>query len=200
MDLKLAYDVDADKVYQKRLEESLAAYSPALLTQDSWGREAVLSHAQFVNEYVGPKSPLVFGRLPTLPKLELKLYWARVLSDPRKNSRSIVERRIMPMAWLNECWSEIARHFSVKCLAAIPSPEFTYPTPTTSGKKLHNAEFLDLFEAYAGAYALLKRELVIDGELSETFHRSPRLTVAGDIQKSIIKQRDQGNTHISSSF
>lgn len=97
----------------------------------------------------------------------------------------------MPMTWCNECWADIARHFSVRCLAAIPSPEFTYPTPNAPGKKLYNAEFLDLFEAYAGTYALLKRELVIDGELSETFHRSPRLTVAGDIQKSVIKQRGQ---------
>lgn len=192
MDLKLAYDVNADKVYQKRLEENLAAYSPALLTQDIWDREVVLSHAQFVNEYVGPKSPLVFGCLPTLPKLELKLYWARVLSDPRKNSRSIVERRIMPMAWFNERWADIARQFGVRDLATIPSPEFTYPAPAAArGKRLHNTEFLDLFEQYAGTYALQKRELVVDGELSETFHRSPRLTVAGDIQKSIIKQRDQ---------
>ncbi len=192
MDLKLAYDADADKIYQQQLEESLAAYSPALLDQDTWTRELVLSHPEFLNEHVGPKSSLAFKGLPTLPKLELKLYWARLLSDPRKNSRSIVERRLVPMSWFSACWADIAQQFGVRDIATIPSPEFTYPAPVAArGKRLHNTEFLDLFEQYAGTYALQRRKLVVDGELSETYHRSPRLTVAGHIQKSIIKQKDQ---------
>ena len=76
MDLKLAYDSDADLVYRQRLEESLAAYSPALLAQDRWNRAFVLSQPQFVNEHVFVKSAIAFGGLPTLPKLELKVYWA----------------------------------------------------------------------------------------------------------------------------
>ena len=75
MDLKLAYDSDADLVYRQRLEESLAAYSPALLAQDRWNRAFVLSQPQFVNEHVFVKSAIAFGGLPTLPKLELKVYW-----------------------------------------------------------------------------------------------------------------------------
>lgn len=190
MDLKLAYDADADRAYQQQLENCLAAYAPALLTHDTWDREWVLS--QFMNEHVGVRSSIPFGRLPILPKLELKLYWAMLLSDPRKNSRSIVERRIMPMAWINDCWAEIAQQFEVTSLSAIPSPEFLYPAPTASrARRLHNTEFLDLFERYAGTYALQTSQHVVDGELSTTSHRSPRLTVAGDIQKSTIKQRDQ---------
>ncbi|HOP16912.1 MAG TPA: tyrosine-type recombinase/integrase [Gammaproteobacteria bacterium] len=192
MDLKLAYDSDADLVYRQRLEESLAAYSPALLAQDRWNRAFVLSQPQFVNEHVFVKSAIAFGGLPTLPKLELKVYWAGLLSDSRKNSHSIVERRILPMAWFRQCWSDIAQRFQVTCLAAIPCPEFTYPAPTTArGRGRQNDEFIDMFEQFAGTYALQRRQCVVDGELSESFHRSPRLTVAGDIQRSIIKQRDQ---------
>lgn len=162
------------------------------MTQDIWEREWVLSQPGFVNEHLGPRSAIAFDALPLLPKLELKLYWARLLSDERKNSRSIVERRLKPMDWLNRCWGQIADHFGVSSLSQIPNPEFNYLGLTASeAKRQHNPQFLNLFERFAGGHTPQTSRQVVDGELLMGQHRSPRLTIAGDIHKSIVMQRDQ---------
>lgn len=192
MALALVNSKPEDAIYKKQLQSSILSISPILLEKDIWDRHLVLTIPRFDNRHLGIKSPICFDELPILPKLELKHYWALFFSDSRNNSRSIVERRLQPMEWLNLKWSTIKKRFSVSSLSDIPHPEFPHEGLTCSNsKKQHNRAFIELYEKYATKHLSAQVKVAISGEIKVLEYKSPRITIVGGIHKFIVIQREQ---------
>ncbi|WP_046078683.1 tyrosine-type recombinase/integrase [Halomonas sp. HG01] len=197
MDLKVIQgSADSQLLYREQLSAKIEAYDSKLISSDVWDEAFVKAIKSFTNEHVGINSPIEFTGLPLTPQLELKCYWAKFLSDERNNSRSSVERRRLPMRWLNTDWEEISSRFGVSFLADISHPEFK--TRYTSGSeekfsRKHNAEFLDIFSRYShnSKRKKSKQSYVRDNSIVEKEYLPGRITVAGDIHKNIIIQREQ---------
>jgi len=196
MDLKLIQSNNDDDRYLEILRISLLKINPNLLKSDLWSERFVLSIPGFFNEHIGPTRPIDFSSLPETVKLETKLYWAKLLQDERNNSRSIIERRRLPMSWLNEQWDSISALFgNVKFMADIPHPEFEREWAPRKGgwKKEHNKLLLEAFEKFSnnGSRPKQKAEWVKDGVVIEKEYSSPRITVIGDFHKKITINREQ---------
>ena len=98
MDLTLVKNSKSESdLYRHQLESALRDITPTLLERDVWDKRFVEKNSCFTNTYVGERSPIVFEGMPSLLALELKLYWAKLLADPRMDSRSNVDRRRLPM-------------------------------------------------------------------------------------------------------
>src|SRR5690554_1699327 len=195
MDLRVAYSNSSeDELYSNQLTEAIKAHSPELLELEVWDKAFVNQAPYFVNEHVGSRSPTAFTGLPELFALELKLYWARLLCDGRNNSRSIVERRRLPMEWFRQEGGAILKAFGASCMANINHPEFPKSGYTcAAAKRQHNADLLAYFEAFGGNEKRPKAsvERVSSGNLSSKDYTSPRITVVGDFHKQIFLQREQ---------
>lgn len=195
MDLKIVGGENKDSQYAEQLRTKIEAYDKQLLRYDDWCDATVSDIKAFENNHVGVNSPIDFSGLPLLPKLELKCYWVNFLSDVRNNSRSSVERRRLPMRWLTAEWDSIANHFRVSCIADIPYPAFSESVrdSDTINKNHHNKEYLALFSSYSvnPARAKIKQSYVRDSALVEKEYFSPRISVAGDMHKRIVIQREQ---------
>jgi len=101
MDLELiSHDKEGADLYSAQMEARLNAISPVLAQESVWNKSLLDETPCFVNEYIADRSPISFVGIPETPSLEVKLYWANLLSDPRMNSQSIVQRRRLPMSWL----------------------------------------------------------------------------------------------------
>lgn len=197
MDLKVIQgSADSQVLYDEQLLAKIETYDSKLFFNDVWDDGFVKDIEVFTNEHVGINRPIEFTGLPLTPQLELKCYWAKFLSDERNNSRSSVERRRLPMRWLNTDWKEISNRFGVSCLADIPHPEFTTRYTSSSEEKItrkHNAELLDIFSRYSNnsKRKKIKQSYVSDNSIVEKEYLPARITVAGDIHKNIIMQREQ---------
>lgn len=196
MDLKLIQSNNENDRYLELLRTSLVKVNPKLLDVDLWSERFVLSVPGFLNEHVGPTRPIDFSNMPESIKLEAKLYWAMLLQDERNNSKSIIERRRLPMSWLNEQWRGISALFGgINFISDISHPEFEKKwTPRIGGwKKEHNKQLLEAFENFSSDECRPKQRAVWikDGELVEKVYRSPRITVMGDIHKKIVIHREQ---------
>ena len=195
MDLKLAYsNASPEDLYSNQLAESIKAYSADLLDRDVWDKEFVEAAPYFVNEHIGVNNPVDFTGIPKLLILELKLYWARLLSDRRNNSRSITERRRLPMKWFRKEGPSILRTFDVSCLADIDHPEFPVCGHTSSvAKRQHNQDLLARFAAFGNnsKRAKVAVETVKSGELNSKDYTSPRISILGDFHKKVVIQREQ---------
>lgn len=196
MDLKLIEGSDSkDSQYNEQLKSKIEQYDSKLLIYDDWDDALVYDIDVFNNEHVGKNSPIDFSGLPLTPKLELKCYWAKLLSDDRNNARSPVERRRLPMRWLNSEWNSVASYFRVSCLADIPHPEFPnhfLPSEKNSGAK-NNHEFLNLFSRYGENQkrGKFKQSYVRGNSVIEKEYLPARITVAGDMHKGALIQREQ---------
>ena len=194
MDLKL---IESERgrydIYSNHLENLLSDISPKLLSDNVWNREFVGSVNHFVNEHVGSRSPIVFEGVPYLPQLELKVYWAKLLSDPRMNSRSITERRRLPMAWMQKECQAFLDSLGVICIADIPHPEFPLKGSVTAVKSEHNSTLLQEFSLFEGNENRGKTtaSYVKAGAIEEKKYLSNRITVLGDFHKKILIQREQ---------
>lgn len=114
MDLKLICATSTENVYKNRLINALTEISPSLLEQEIWSQGFINTVEKFKNDFVGPKSSISFISFPEIVALELKLYWAKLFCDERNNSRSIVERRLLPLSWLQVNWRLLSEHFGVE--------------------------------------------------------------------------------------
>lgn len=197
MDLKLIQTNTESDRYQELIRSSLEKISPKLLKCDVWNERFALSIPKFVNEHVGSKRPIDFSTLPEPIKLETKLYWCNLLQDERNNSRSIVERRRLPMDWLSEEWSTISSSFGcVSFMSDIPHPEFErkwMPKGNTAGTKEHNKFLIEEFSKFNNQTNRAKQiaEWIKDGELVSKEYLSPRITIIGDFHKKIVMNREQ---------
>lgn len=196
MDLKLVQSNTESDRYLEMLRSSLVKINPKLSNVDIWSERFVSSIPEFLNEHVGPARPIDFSNMPESIKLETKLYWAMLLRDERNNSRSIIERRRLPMSWLNQHWRGISASFGgINFISDISHPEFEKMwTPRVGGwKKEHNKQLLEAFENFAyNEYRPKQRaEWIRDGEVIEKDYRSPRITIIGDIHKKIVINREQ---------
>lgn len=196
MDLKLVHVNDSkDDLYASQLQKALLDISPTLLSNNVWDRGLIQSLPQMVNEHVGARTPIIFDDIPFLLSLELKLYWANLLADHRMNSKSIVDRRRLPMAWFREKGEEILKLFNVSCLADIPHPEFPMngrSEPSNTGRE-HNQQMVTEFSGYSenSLRSKIKVNYVRAGNLEERRYFSGRITVVGDFHRKILIQREQ---------
>lgn len=195
MDLKLAHSNSSpEELYSGQLTEAIKAYSLELLDRDIWEKAFVDAAPYFVNEHVGPRMSIDFKGIPNLLALELKLYWAKLLSDERNNSRSVIERRSLPMRWFREEGLSILEVLNIGCLAELSHPEFPILGHTNAkAKRSHNKDLLSSFELF---HTNLKRtkiavERVRSGKLVNKDYLSPRITVVGDFHKQVFVQREQ---------
>lgn len=196
MDLKLVQTNSDNDRYLELMTDSLKTISKKLLFHDVWDHKIVSSIPQFNNEHIGARSPIDFEGLQESVQLELKLYWAKLLIDPRNNSRSIIERRRLPMSWFKEQWHSISALFGgVFYVSDISHPEFERNwIPRQGGwKKEHNKLLLAEFEKYSenSSRPKKKTEWIKDGEVIEKEYSSPRITIVGDFHKKIIINREQ---------
>ena len=150
MDLRLVEDGKTEiDLYKNQLENALAKIAPILTQESVWGKALIENNPYFKNKHIGPRSPISFEGIPSLLALELKLYWARLLADPRMDSRSHLDRRRLPMAWFTAEGEQVLRAFSSSCIAEIPHPEFPLDGHTKGGgKREHNKELLYLFSLF----------------------------------------------------
>lgn len=197
MDLKIIQEnSDNQLLYKEQLLSKIESYDNKLVFNDTWDQAFVKAIKCFTNEHVGVNSPIEFTGLPLMPKLELKCYWAKFLSDDRNNSYSSVERRRLPMQWLNSEWGEISIQFGVSCIADIPSPEFMAHYNSSCGEKnskRHNTDLLNTFSKYSGnsKRKKIKQSYVRENSIVEKEYLSSRITIAGDVHKNIVIQREQ---------
>ena len=127
MDLALIKDnKNGSDLYRRQLEKALTDIMPALVERDVWDERFVEDVPCFNNRHVGRKTPIVFKGIPSLLALELKLYWAKLLADPRMDSRGNVERRRLPMTWFAAEGEQLLNAFGAHCLADIHHPEFPH--------------------------------------------------------------------------
>lgn len=196
MDLELiSNNKEGAELYLTQMEARLNAISPALVQENIWSKTLLEEIPCFVNEYIAARSPISFVGIPETPSLELKLYWANLLSDPRMNSQSIVQRRRLPMSWLMECCENALQKFEVTCIADIPHPEFPLKGSIGPSKKGHNKDLITSFILFDKKQNPNRSKVKINytksGELQEKEYTSPNITVIGDFHKKIIIQREQ---------
>lgn len=197
MDLKLIQSNTENDRYLELIRSSLEKVSSKLLTCDVWNEQFSLSIPKFVNEHVGSRRPIDFSALPEPIKLETKLYWCNLLQDERNNSRSIIERRRLPMDWLNEEWPKISALFgNILFISDIPHPEFEKkwsPKGDVAWTKEHNKVLIEEFSKYNNQTSRTKKiaEWIKDGELISKEYLSPRITIIGDFHKKIVMCREQ---------
>lgn len=197
MDLKLVQSNSDNDRYLDLMTNTLKTISNKLLFHDVWDHKVVSSIPQFKNEHVGVRRPIYFDSLEEPIQLELKLYWAKLLIDPRNNSRSIIERRRSSMDWLNECWPKISNKFGgVSFLSDIPHPEFPkdwMPTPDSIENESNNRLLIEEFSKKLDNLTrpTQKAEWIKNGELVEKEYVSPRITIIGDFHKKTIMYREQ---------
>lgn len=196
MDLELIHSSNNESdLYASQLENALSDISPKLFFSDYWDKDFVQSLPQLVNNHIDAHAPINFEDIPSPLSLELKLYWAHLLADPRMNSRSIVERRFLPMEWFRAQWQAIFKLFNVTSLADIPHPEFPIGGHTTSHKikREHNQQLLSAFSEITknSSRSKQKIEYVRSGKIEKKEYLSGRITVVGDFHKKILIQREQ---------
>lgn len=195
MDLKLVHGGHSEtELYASQLAKVLADISPALLSQHTWDKDLVSATPLFVNEHVGVRTPITFEGISNLARLELKLYWARLLADPRMNSRSNIERRRLPMSWFQDECDSILQRFNAGCIADIPHPEFPFRGHSgESSKREHNQQLVAAFSDYESNQSRQKVcvEYVCSSELKKIDYSSPRITIVGDLHKRVVIQREQ---------
>ncbi|NPU92115.1 MAG: tyrosine-type recombinase/integrase [Gammaproteobacteria bacterium] len=193
MDLKLVHsNSNTLALYRNQLEGALAAISPELLNCNIWSSGLVKKIKVFCNQHVGICSFVPnFEGIPEIVALELKLYWANLLSDPRQNSESIVSRRLAPMKWFRSKTSEILEHFDVDSISEIEHPEFS--VNESGGRKQHNREFIRLFSEFEGSprTKLVEAAYVKENRKEKKIYASPQITVAGNYHKRIVIAREQ---------
>lgn len=193
MDLELISGKE-DDVYKHQLEISVSSIFPDLLERDVWDKAFIESIPKFSNEHIGKNSPIIFEGIPPLLSLELKLYWAKLLSDTRFNSRSNVERRRLPMEWFRKEGGSLLRLFNVPSFANIPHPEFPLAGLTTgSGRREHNQKVVEAFSSFKknSSRDPLKIEYPKDGQVKEKEYLAGRITIIGDFHKKIFMSREQ---------
>ena len=195
MDLNLVHSQsDESAIYLNQLKRALTNISPGLISENLWDKEFVESTPQFLNKHVGAQSPIDFEGIPTLLALELKLHWAKVLSDPRMDAKSKIERRRLPMKWFKEEGQSILDYFGVESLAQIPHPEFPLNGRTNSGENAgNNRDLLAIFSKFGDNSKLAKinLEYVKNNALVRRSYDSPRITIVGDIHKRVLIQKEQ---------
>lgn len=196
MDLELVHSSGSEEdVYASSLKQALSDMSPTLLSHDVWDRSLVNALPQILNDHVGACSPIIFEDIPPLLSLELKLYWARLLADPRMNSKSNVERRRLPMEWLRAEWRSIFKLFNVSCLADIPHPEFPAEGLMSSKTRArgHNQQLIAAFSSFAknGSRPRITANYVKSGEIAKKEYLSGRITIIGDFHKKSLIQKEQ---------
>jgi hypothetical protein len=180
--------------YLHQMDRALSDISPALLERHVWDKSFVQSLPAFTNDHIGVRNPVSFEGLCPLLKAELKLYWARLLSDPRMNSRSCVERRRLPTNWFVEEGLKLLDTMGVSCLADIPHPEFPIEGQTAGiGKRMHNDTLINAFAAHQNnvSRASIDIEYVKSEEIESKQYPSGRITVIGDFHKKSIIYREQ---------
>ncbi|MED5525427.1 MAG: tyrosine-type recombinase/integrase [Pseudomonadota bacterium] len=195
IDLKLISHTSDSDVYLKNIESAVSDFSPMLLDSDQWNQSFITSLECFKVKTVGQRAMLDFSSLPRVVKNELKLYWAKVLSDVRNDSRSIIERRIYPHKWINDNWPMIASYFKVTCIAEIPSPMFPEDgsVGNTPGKVSHNKELIALFSSSENNKRRKEFELetIKNNSIEIRSYVSSRISTIGDFHKGIIINREQ---------
>jgi len=196
MDLKLIQSNQECDRYLELVRNFLTEVNSNLLRNDVWTDRFIFSIPSFVNEHIGSARPIDFSNLPEPAKLETKLYWTKLLQDGRNNSRSIIERRRLPMSWLNDQWKNISVLFGNKnLLSDVPHPEFQKQWTSRQGnlKKEHNKLLIEAFRNFAAnaIRAKQKAEWIKDGELIGREYESPRITIIGDFHKKMIINREQ---------
>lgn len=196
MDLKLVHSNRDDlDIYRNQMKAALTGFSSELLESDVWGLDLVRKVERFCNQHVGVKNGSVsFKGIPEIVSLELKLYWANLLADPRQNSESIVARRLMPMKWFRAKTNEILKHFNAVSISDIEHPEFPIDgAGVVGGKRQHNSEFMRLFSEFDGSpkTKLVEVEYVKENKKIKNNYVSPRITVAGNYHKRIVIAREQ---------
>ena len=194
MDLKLIHsNCEPLALYKNQLEGALETFSPDLLSYNVWGSGLIKKIDVFCNQQIGIRSFVpCFEGIPEIVALELKLYWANLLSDPRQNSKNIVSRRLVPMKWFRSKANEILEHFGADSISDIEHPEFPN-NGANNGKKQHNSEFIRLFSEFEGSPTtkLVEVEYVKNNRTEKRIYASPKITAAGNYHKKIIIAREQ---------
>lgn len=195
MDLALIKDnKNESDLYRRQLEKALTDIMPALVERDVWDERFVEDVPCFNNRHVGRKTPIVFKGIPSLLALELKLYWAKLLSDPRMDSRGNVERRRLPMTWFAAEGEQLLNAFGADCLADIHHPEFPHDRHVAgSGRRSHNQQLIGAFASFQenATRPIIEVDYVKSGAIETKEYPSGRITVVGDFHKKAVIYREQ---------
>lgn len=195
MDLTLVKNSKSESdLYRHQLESALRDITPTLLERDVWDKRFVEKNSCFTNTYVGERSPIVFEGMPSLLALELKLYWAKLLADPRMDSRSNVDRRRLPMIWFAAEGNQLLKAFDASCLADIEHPEFPHDGHAAgTGKRSHNQHLIDAFSSFQqnAVRSSIEIDYVKSGTIQSKEYPSPRITIVGDFHKKAVIYREQ---------
>lgn len=194
MDLALVHNSSSDDTYEGQLLCALQSLSSQLVQQDSWDRDLIRSVRELRNDFISDRRIIEFANLPRIPKLELKVYWAKLLADERNNSRSIIERRIAPTRWFNLEWPRISAEFCARSIAAIPCPQF--PDEGLAGpvgKNQHSEALIALFSKFEGndSRPAQKASRATSGKIVTASYLSPRVTIVGDMHKNVFINKEQ---------